>query len=74
MHERVLIVDDDQLIRSALRRYLQRHGFEVDEADSCATAEARMRAFVPRVVVIDYRLPDGEAIALLRRMRHIDPS
>ncbi len=74
MLERVLIVDDDQAVRASLRRYLQRHGFEVDEADSCRSAEDHFRAFAPRVALIDYRLPDGEAIALLPRLRHIDPA
>lgn len=74
MLDRVLIVDDDQAVRASLRRYLQRHGFEVDEADSCRSAEDHFRTFAPRVALIDYRLPDGEAIALLPRLRHIDPA
>jgi DNA-binding NtrC family response regulator len=74
MQERVLIVDDDQAVRASLRRYLQKHGFAVAEADSCRSAEARFRTFAPSVALIDYRLPDGEAITLLPRLRHIDPS
>lgn len=74
MKERVLIVDDDASVRSSLRRYLNKHGYDVEEADSCASAEARLREFAPMVALIDYRLPDGEALTLLPRLRHIDPA
>lgn len=37
----------------------------IDEADSCKAAEARFRAARPDVAVLDYRLPDGNALELI---------
>jgi DNA-binding NtrC family response regulator len=45
----------------------------VDEADTCRGAEDAFRAARPDVVVADYRLPDGNALELLPRLRAIDP-
>ena len=69
----VLLVEDDPALRFGIGGTLRRIGFEVHEADSCATA---MRAFSnrPDVVVMDLRLPDGDAMELLPRLRELDPS
>jgi DNA-binding NtrC family response regulator len=65
MGERVLLVEDDETVRAGVRRHLERHGFLVAEAGSCAAARERFRAFDPDAVVTDYRLPDGETLDLI---------
>lgn len=69
---RVLLVDDESGPRFGIRRYLKSHGFDVDEADDCATAKEKYKTFRPDVSVIDFRLPDGDALELLRFFRTID--
>jgi DNA-binding NtrC family response regulator len=69
---KVLIVDDEPSIRFGIRAFLQAHGFLTDEADSCASAEARFRDFAPDAVILDYRLPDGVALDLFPRFRAVD--
>jgi DNA-binding NtrC family response regulator len=69
---RVLIVDDEASIRFALRDFLDAQGFAVVEADSCATAVAAFGAQQPDAAILDYGLPDGNALELLPRLRALD--
>jgi DNA-binding NtrC family response regulator len=74
MTDRILLVDDEDGIRFGIREFLKTHGYDVDEADSCARAEELFRGSPPDAAVLDHRLPDGTALDLLPRLRSIDPS
>src|SRR6185503_19613842 len=63
--DKVLLVDDEQGPRFGVYRFLRSHGFEVEEAEDCASARVKLRAFQPDVTILDYRLPDGTAVDLL---------
>ena len=69
---RILIVDDDPGVRFGIRDFLESKGYAVDETDGCRGAEERFRASRPDAVIVDYRLPDGNALDLLPRLREID--
>ncbi len=71
---RLLIVDDEADLRFAMRTFLKVHGYEVEEAETCQAAEEVFRASRPDVAVIDFRLPDGNALDLLPRLRRMDPT
>jgi len=71
---RILIVDDEPGIRFGVRDFLESEGLEVDEADSIASAEQRVRGSRPDAVVLDHMLPDGTALDLLPRLRENDAS
>jgi DNA-binding NtrC family response regulator len=70
---KILVVDDDAAIRFAIRDFLELHGHAVEEAQSCAEAEAKYRADVFDAVTLDYALPDGNALELLPRLKAVDP-
>lgn len=70
--KRVLLIDDEPAVRFGLRDFLETHGYEVHEADSCQRAVEVFLAASPDAAVIDYRLPDGDALSLLPRLREID--
>ncbi len=70
---RVLLVEDDPALRFGIGGSLRRFGYEVVEADSCASALAAFSQR-PDVVVMDLRLPDGDALELLPRLRESDPN
>ena len=70
--DKILIVDDEAGVRFGVRDYLELQGYEVDEAESCRTAQDRFRISRPDVVVADYMLPDGTALDLLPRLKEID--
>jgi len=63
---RILIVEDESIIRSALKRLLERHGHEVSEAASVAEAET----LDPQrfsLVISDLRLPGEPGTAMIER-------
>jgi DNA-binding response OmpR family regulator len=66
---RVLLVDDDPKVRSAVRAVLQEAGHKVSEASFGEAALARLRSEPPDVVLLDLVLPDAGGAELLGRIR-----
>ncbi len=67
--ERILVVDDEERIRSIVRSYLQQEGYQVDEAATGEDAVARIREHAPDLVVLDIRLPGIDGFDVLRQVR-----
>ena len=65
----VLVVDDDDGIRTSLRLALEDHGYKVLEAPDGETALDRMRTEPPDVVVLDLMLPGMDGFECCRQMR-----
>jgi two-component system, NtrC family, response regulator AtoC len=61
---RILVLDDDALIRTVLSERLQRTGHQVTVAGTVAEAKALLRTFVPDLALLDMKLPDGEGTDL----------
>ena len=68
----LLLVEDEAGIRFSINRYFTAKGFEVWEAENCARGEERFRASRPDVVLLDYSLPDGDGLELLKKLRFLD--
>jgi DNA-binding NtrC family response regulator len=66
---RILLVDDEPSIRFGIRDFLESRGYEIEEADSAQHAREAFRTLRPDVAIVDYRLPDGTALDLLRETR-----
>jgi two-component system response regulator DevR len=68
---RVMVVDDHEVVRQGLVALLsRREEFEVvAEAGSVSEAIASARRFLPDLVVMDVRLPDGSGIEACREIR-----
>jgi two-component system, NtrC family, response regulator AtoC len=62
---RILILDDDALIRTVLSDRLERSGHVVRVAGSLAEARALLRTGVPDLALLDIQLPDGSGTDLL---------
>ncbi len=69
LKSRLLIVEDDPGARLGVRTYLETYGYEIDEADTCAGALAKLNTAVPDLMLLDYALPDGTALDLLRQLK-----
>ncbi|HVJ14856.1 MAG TPA: PAS domain S-box protein, partial [Polyangiaceae bacterium] len=66
---RVLVVDDEPLVRSHLRRVLTRDGFTVQEAHDASTGLEAIQQSPPDVVILDMMLPDLDGVDVVRRLR-----
>jgi DNA-binding NtrC family response regulator len=65
MHQ-LLIIEDEPVIRGALRRLLERHGHEVSEAESVEAAQAAGRLQDFNLIITDLRLPGEPGSAVLK--------
>lgn len=66
---RILVVDDEQNARQALRTLLVEEGYEVAEAADGEEALGLIGGFAPYVVLADVRMPKMDGITLLRVQR-----
>jgi len=66
---RLLLVDDEPQILRSLTPALTAAGYEVDTADSAATALERMAAVPADLIVLDLGLPDLDGKEVIRRVR-----
>lgn len=66
--ERVLVVDDDELIRDVIAERLGRRDYQVVAAASLAGGREVLEDFYPDVALLDIKLPDGEGTELLETL------
>src|SRR6266511_2843846 len=67
--ERILVVDDEQNARVALRTILTEEGYEIAEAADGEEALQLLPGFAPAAVLADVRMPRMDGITLLKRAR-----
>jgi two-component system KDP operon response regulator KdpE len=65
----VLLVEDDDATRSALRRDLASRGYRVDDVADGASAILRWETRRPDVILLDLGLPDMDGTRVIRRIR-----
>jgi CheY-like chemotaxis protein len=72
---RLLIVEDEAMVRRALLEELQSLGFDVEDAGSAEEAIAKVdHATAPiQAAIIDYNLPDRKGDALAAELRALLP-
>jgi PAS domain S-box-containing protein len=66
---KVLIVDDEALVRGQLARFLALRGFLVEEADSGEAALMRLSTATPELVIMDFKMNGMNGLDVARRMR-----
>lgn len=72
---RVLVVDDEPLIRWSVSETLRQAGHTVIEAaDGAGTLKLLAHGPAPDVVLLDFRLPDSHDLRLLADVRRLAPS
>jgi DNA-binding response OmpR family regulator len=66
---KILVVDDESNIIELVRLYLEREGYEVDEASNGTDAVSKQRAGNPDLILLDLMLPDIDGYEVCRRIR-----
>jgi len=64
----ILVVDDDNAIRTVVVHALQRDGHRLTTAATLAEMEMRMAAGMPDVLITDVVLPDGNGLDMVERV------
>jgi DNA-binding NtrC family response regulator len=70
---KILVVDDEEGVRFGICSFLEAQGYQLYEAGDCSDAEKVFRTNHPDFVILDYLLPDGNAINLLEIFKKSDP-
>ncbi len=73
MAARILVVDDEKLIRWSLREHLTREGYEIEEAADASTAQHIIGTQELDLALVDLRLPDADGLTVLKGLRAKSP-
>ena len=65
---RILIIDDEAIIRESISTYLEDSGFSVDQSSDGLEGLALFRAEKPDVVLLDLRMPKMDGLEVLATM------
>jgi two-component system, chemotaxis family, chemotaxis protein CheY len=71
---KVLVIDDDILVRRTISRILEDAGYEVALAEDGAKGVAKFRSDRPDLVITDLIMPDQEGIETIIEMLREDPA
>ncbi len=66
---KILVVDDDQHIRTLIHRFLSKHSYQVESAEDGKGAMAVFEQFNPDLVILDVNLPDATGYNLCQEMQ-----
>jgi len=71
--KKILIIDDEELIREGLKMSLEMEGYEVMIASDGKEAFQKIQTFLPDVVVTDIIMPETDGIEVILYLRNIEP-
>jgi two-component system, response regulator RegA len=67
-----LIVDDDAVFRTTLRRAFESRGWEAHEAPGATAALAKAREIWPDLAIVDLRMPGESGLQVVENLRSLD--
>ncbi|MDX1657398.1 MAG: response regulator transcription factor [Nitriliruptorales bacterium] len=67
--QRILVVDDEAMVREVVSRYLTDAGYEVETLSDGDSARRTLASSPPDLVVLDVMLPGQDGLSLLRQLR-----
>jgi DNA-binding NtrC family response regulator len=70
----VLIIEDEEIIRTSLQEFLSDEGYDTVAVGTVAAALKAGRERDFQVAVCDVQLPDGDGVATLRRLLQLNPN
>ncbi|MEI6347133.1 MAG: sigma-54 dependent transcriptional regulator [Bacteroidota bacterium] len=69
---KVLIIDDEDKIRSLLSRIIELEGFDVHQASTCKAGLKKIEIINFDVVLCDVKLPDGNGVDLVKEIKSLN--
>ena len=70
----VLLVDDDERLRTRMARAFQERGYEAQQADGYESAIAQANRESAELAVVDLRMPGKSGLEVVRELHRIDPA
>lgn len=74
MAEKILIIDDDRDMCLVLKRFLLKHGFETEEANSGRRALEILESITPDLILCDFKLDDMDGTTILKKIKEKLPA
>jgi len=71
---RVLVIDDEAIVRDSIVAYLEDSGFDVLEADNGPAGVACFHTHQPDIVLCDLRMPNMDGLEVLGKINQISPN
>ena len=72
--EKVLVVDDEMIVRNFLAETLRRKGLDIHTAENGTKAIALLKENVFDLVITDMNMPDLTGIDVLKKTKELSPS
>lgn len=66
----IFVVDDDQMMRNNVRRYLEGKGFDVEILNNGSDALLLCMYMIPDLIITDIRMPKLNGITMLKALRN----
>ncbi len=70
---KILVVDDEKIVRDSMKEWLKEEGFSVKTADSGQSALDLMEAGAFNMVLTDIKMPGMDGVELLTKAKQINP-
>lgn len=71
--QKILILDDEEALRAIIAQRLTRKGYEILEAGTAEEGLSLLKVTLLDAVLLDIKLPDGDGLILLAKIRQLQP-
>ena len=72
MEEKILVIDDEQVVCDVLKKFLTKKGYKASTALSGEEGIKKIKEEKPHIVLLDIRMPGMDGIETLKKIREID--
>lgn len=66
---RILVIDDEESVRTVLRQMLEKEGYEIEDAENGAVGLKLLHAHLPDLIITDLFMPEKEGIETMIEVR-----
>ncbi len=73
MEHKILVVDDELMVRNVIQRMLQREDYQVKSVDTGREAIREFQKYQPSLVILDLHLDDMDGLTVMSELKQISP-